>query len=104
VSGPSICQSSNLVVAHRAKHLARRQCNEYLAVRCQLKVGAWGWHSRPFSGFGQRAGLQDLSIANQLGEDVDLRRQTGANDYDTECVFLFTHIRESEEARPSEVV
>ena len=43
------------------------------------------------------------STANQLGEDVDLRRQTGANDYDTESVFLFIHIRESEEARPSEV-
>jgi hypothetical protein len=64
--------------------------------------GAEGWHSRPFSGFGQRAGRQDLSAANQLGEDVGLRRQTGANDYDTESVFHFIHIRKSEEARPSE--
>jgi hypothetical protein len=63
--------------------------------------GPGGYHSRPFSGFGQRAGPQDLSTVNQLGEDVDLRRQTGANDYDTESVFLFTHTGESGDARPS---
>lgn len=64
--------------------------------------GARGWHSRPFSGFGQRAAPQDLSTANQLGEDVDLRRQTSASNYDTESVDLFTHTGEPEDARPSE--
>src|SRR4051794_31218426 len=62
----------------------------------------WRWHWGPFSGRGRRAALQDLSTANQRGEDVDLKRQTAANDYDTESVFLFTHIRESENARSSE--
>jgi hypothetical protein len=69
---------------------------------CQVSAqgGARGWHSRPFSGFGQRAAPQDLSTANQLGEDVDLRRQTSANDYDTESVDLFAHTGESEVQDP----
>ena len=92
------------MAAHRARHLAQRQCNGYLAVRCQLKVGLEGWHSKPFSGFGQRVGPQDLGTANQLGGDADLRQQTSANDYDTEIVDLFTHTGESEDARPSEAV